>query len=277
MQEKIRGWRHAAERKHGKRGARDAQLSASARLMGTALMLAWRALSAKRAAQARQGIVPRHGSTPRRTMMPRRAAGPGWMIVLRRPAGSGRMIMPRRAVRSGRPMMPRRVSGSMRDISRMGRGDLTRVVGGAGLLAAGVGFAGWMAARPTESRRDRAMKNRWMMVTINCSPARLASPADLPEPIIRLGDAVDIKICQAPGDRGTELGARLRDFPRGRMGGTMSWRAGSSTRRAVQQALRQAKSLIEAEEVLRTDGAPSPKAATTENLLEFAGRRGGRR
>ena len=172
--------------------------------------------------------------------------------------------------------MPRRVTTPMRGMSGMGRGDLARVAGGAGLLVAGAGIAGWMATRPAESKRDRAMKNRWMMVTVNCSPARLASPADLPEPIIRLGDAVDIKICQAPGDRGTELGARLRDFPRGRMGGPVSWRAGGGPRRAVQEALRQAKSLIEAEEVLRQEGPAPSHAAEAANLLEMAGRRGGR-
>lgn len=173
--------------------------------------------------------------------------------------------------------MPRRVAEPMRDMTaRMGGGDMKRALGGAGLIAAGVGIASWMATRPAESKRDRVMKNRWMMVTINCSPARLASPADLPEPIIRLGDAVDIKICQAPGDRGTELGARLRDFPRGRIGGQLSWRASGGPRRAVREALRQAKSIIEAEEVLRPD-KPSPAHPNPAGkLLEFAGRRGGR-
>jgi hypothetical protein len=158
----------------------------------------------------------------------------------------------------------------------MDRVDKMRALGGAGLLAACVGIAGWMAARPVESKRDRAMKNRWIMVTINCSPARLASPADLPEPITRLGDAVDIKICQAPGDKGTELGARLRDFPRGRISGPVSWRAGAGPRRAVREALRQAKSIIEAGEALRPDTPSSTRPTPGGKLLEFAGRRGGR-
>ncbi len=301
MQQKIHDRRTTAGRRRDTREAGDAQLAASARLMGTALMLAWRALNSHRAARASRaaspirGTMPRMATKSRMSARSRRPSMPGMPAMPRRSSSSRLSAMPRmsaktrrssmpglsgmsrRMTASRRKTMPQRVADPMRGISsRMGKADMTRTIGGAGMVAAAVGVAAWMAARPAESKRDRAMKNRWMMVTINCSPVRLASPADLPEPIIRLGDAVDIKICQAPGDKGTELGARLRDFPRGRMSGPVSWRAGAGPRRAVREALHQAKSIIEAEEVLRPDVPSSTRPTPAGKLLEFAGRRGGR-
>ena len=158
--------------------------------------------------------------------------------------------------------------------------SMKRVAGGLGVLAAGMGVARWMASRPQPTRtlttKDRAPKNRWIMVTINCSPQRLASRADLPEPITRLGDAVDIKICPAPGDRGTELGARLRDLPRTKIAGMVARRPEENPRRLVEQALREAKAMIESGEILRPEWPPTGQPAQVGKLLEFAGRRGGR-
>jgi hypothetical protein len=44
----------------------------------------------------------------------------------------------------------------------------------------------------------------------------------------------------------------------------------------VEEALHQAKSMIETGEVLRPDWPPSTQPAQVGKLLEFAGRRGGR-
>jgi hypothetical protein len=149
--------------------------------------------------------------------------------------------------------------------------NVKRVAGGLGLLAAGMGVARWAMKRP-----ERALKNRWIMVTVNCSPQRLASRADLPEPITRLGDAVDIKIAPAPGDRGTELGARLRDLPRTKVAGMVGRHPEEDPRRMVEKALRDAKAIIENGEVLRGDWPAAAEPAQAGKLLEFAGRRGGR-
>ncbi|HZE30166.1 MAG TPA: hypothetical protein VE198_01870 [Actinoallomurus sp.] len=151
---------------------------------------------------------------------------------------------------------------------------MRRVAGGVGLMAAGVGVARYLVTRP--GRRDRALKNRWITVTVNCSPQRLASRADLPEPITRLGDAVDIRVAPAPGDRGTELGARPRELPRTKIVGMVNRWPEEDPRRMVEVALRQAKSMIETGEVLRPDWPPSAQPAQVGKLLEFAGRRGGR-
>jgi hypothetical protein len=157
-----------------------------------------------------------------------------------------------------------------------GGGTMRRVVG-VGLVAAGIGIARWFASRQQPSpTRERPSKNRWEMVTINCSTQRLASRADLPEPIARLGDKVDIKICPAPGDRGTELGARLREPVTG-LSGVAARITGEDPRSSVRRALREAKSIIETGEVVRRDWPPTTRPTPTAKIMEFAHRRGGGR
>jgi hypothetical protein len=184
----------------------------------------------------------------------------------------GRMMPPK-----ARPTSPRgrRVSAGGRARTRT-RGAGTRRLVGMGLLATGAGVARWLSSRTARIARSRADMNRWVMVTINCPPERLSSRADLPEPLARLGDAVDIKIARAPGDRGTELGARLREAPSSGVGGIASRISGDDPRRTLQKALRHSKSLIETGEVMRPDWPPSTHPTPTGKLLELAGRRGGR-
>jgi hypothetical protein len=239
MEQQIRGWRIAAERTKRRRGSRDVPIAPSAKMMGGMALVACRALS--------------------------------------------RMAMRARAQSRARvPQMRVRVSQSRARVPAtpaIDAANMRRMVGGLGVMAAGLGVARWMASRPQTTRtmttKDRAPKNRWIMVTINCAPQRLASRADLPEPITRLGDAVDIKICPAPGDRGTELGARLRDLPRTRIAGMVTRRPEEDPYRMVERALREAKAIIEAGEALRPDWPPMGPAPVGK-LLEFAGRRGGR-
>jgi hypothetical protein len=195
------------------------------------------------------------------------------------PLGSSARVMGV-ALLLARRVLTRMIKGergeSRGGVSRGEGANMKRIVGGLGLLAAGMGVVRWLSSRPSEITRDHTPRNRWIMVTINCAPQRLASRADLPEPITRLGDAVDIKICPAPGDRGTELGARLRDFPRTRISGITTRNMDDDPRRMVEEALRHAKSLIETGEVLRPDWPPSTHPTPAGKLLELAGRRGGR-
>jgi hypothetical protein len=252
MQQQIRGWRIAAERTPRRRASRGVPTTPSARMMEDMLLTACRAL----------GRMPSTARTRRRTGIP--ATMPRAM---------------RRAMRRGmpRPSIPRGIArpSTPRGIPRPEGANMMRIAGGVGLAAAGMGVARWMSSR-TQTTRDRSPKNRWIMVTVNCSPQRLASRADLPEPITRLGDAVDIKIAPAPGDRGTELGARLRELPRTKIAGMVTRRPEEDPRQIVEKALREAKSMIEAGEVLRPDWPVSAQPAQVGKLLEFAGRRGGR-
>jgi hypothetical protein len=210
----------------------------------------------------------------------------GWRFAAERAQKrrASREAPPPARMMAGTALMACRALGRMaaraKAESRMGKSvsegvNMKRVAGGLGLLMAGMGVVRWMASRPQTSR-DRSPKNRWIMVTVNCSPQRLASRSDLPEPITRLGDAVDIKISPAPGDRGTELGARLRDLPRTRIPGMVNRRPEEDPVCVVERALRDAKAMIEAGEVIRPDWPPSAQAAQIGDLLEFAGRRGGR-
>jgi hypothetical protein len=308
MQQQIRGWRFAAERIPRRRIMRDGSLAPSARTFLSACQeLGRRArgrgapargrMSAAEAARTAARMparmaeyMPGRAPTGMMGRMPARMAArmPARMaeyIPGRTPTGiMGRMPgrMARRMPGRMGARMPGRMAGRMTMpagiTERMPTGipsamtpNVKRVAGGLGLLAAGMGVARWAMKRP-----ERALRNRWIMVTVNCSPQRLASRADLPEPITRLGDAVDIKIAPAPGDRGTELGARLRDLPRTKVAGMVGRHPEENPRRMVERALRDAKAIIESGEVLRGDWPAAAEPAQAGKLLEFAGRRGGR-
>jgi hypothetical protein len=235
-----------------------------------------------------QQILNRRRPQPRKSRGPQRrrdvpAAAMGMaavatrMLVRMAMAARARRESARRTVTVTVPRMDAAKmmrAGSAR-MSRVGTTRMARVAGGVGLAAAGMGVVRWMATRPGTTR-DRAPRNRWILVTVNCSPQRLATRADLPEPITRLGDSVDLKISPAPGDRGTELGARLREYPRARIAGMVMRRSEEDPRLMVEEALREAKAMIEAGEALRPDWPPVPQPVPTGKLLEFAGRRGGR-
>jgi hypothetical protein len=270
MQQQIRGWRFAAERAGRRRGARDVPLAASTRMMGGMAVMACRALS-RMAMRAQADKMRRRAPAMTRSARAMRAMRgmPATRTRYRRPA-----MRTMRMMRARAREMPVMRSMPAADVTTM-----KRVAGGMGVVAAGVGVARWMAGRPKtvmRAARERAPRNRWIMVTVNCSPQRLASRSDLPEPITRLGDAVDIKICPAPGDRGTELGARLRELPRTRIAGMVMRRHEEDPRHVVEQALREAKAIIETGEVVRRDWPPSAQPVQVGKLLEFAGRRGGR-
>ncbi|GLY92480.1 hypothetical protein Airi02_104080 [Actinoallomurus iriomotensis] len=285
MQQQIRGWRFAAERIPKRRVMRDGPLAHSARTLVSACQELGdraRGMSAPThgrmsAAQAMAARMPARvaeympGRTPTGMMgrMPARMAArmPGQMMGRRPTRMPARMARRMSGRMAGRMTMPTAMPTGMTS-------NMKRVAGGLGLLAAGMGVARWAINRP--SARERELKNRWIMVTVNCSPQRLASRADLPEPITRLGDAVDIKIAPAPGDRGTELGARLRDLPRTKVAGMVHRHPEEDPRRMVEQALRDAKAIIETGEVLRGEWPAAAQAAQAGKLLEFAGRRGGR-
>jgi hypothetical protein len=275
MQQQIRGWRFAAERTGKCRGLRG-----SAETMSEAVTTACGALG-RMVARARDTRRRRRAPAVTRPMRALRSMS-AERTPARRPARSMPAMtylpdlgdMPTMA--DLRAMQAVQAMRAMRSLPMTEVITVRRLAGGMGVLVAGMGVAGWIVTRSRSAMgdgREHETKNRWMMVTVNCSPQRLASRADLPEPITRLGDAVDIKICPAPGDRGTELGVRLRELPRTRMAGMLMRRTGEDPRRMVERALRDAKAIIEAGEVVRPD---RPASAQAGKLLEFAGRRGGR-
>ena len=104
---------------------------------------------------------------------------------------------------------------------------------------------------PTGEGGDAGADAQWRVVTVNVPQDQVAPDGRLPEPLARLGDAIEVQIRPAPGDKGTELAARFR---------------GSATDDDIgrlRQALREAKQLVEVGEVLRMDPRPHGERTDT--------------
>ncbi|MGY1452199.1 hypothetical protein [Streptomyces sp. SS8] len=131
------------------------------------------------------------------------------------------------------------------------------------LVLAGAG-AGAAALRGAASARRRARENgrRWLVVTIDRAPTDVMPHGGPPHPLDEFGDALEITVRPAPGDRGTELAARLRE-PAPPASATPPARlAGKDPRQQVRRALREAKSLLEAGEVMLPDTPPTGRGDT---------------
>jgi hypothetical protein len=115
--------------------------------------------------------------------------------------------------------------------------------------------------------------DRWHFVTINRSPEDVQPEGRLPEPLAKLGDRIDVQVRIAPGNRGTELGARLRDpVPTG-PGELAARTTGQDPRQALRAALRECQWLLETGEVLQPDPHPSTRRTLTSLPLKLATRR----
>ncbi|GEK23442.1 hypothetical protein [Cellulomonas xylanilytica] len=80
------------------------------------------------------------------------------------------------------------------------------------LSAAAVGAAAVAAARTVADRTSNAADEdvtRWRVVTVNRPLDDVV--AGTPAPLADLGDAVEVRVHAAPGDKGSELWARWRD------------------------------------------------------------------
>jgi hypothetical protein len=106
----------------------------------------------------------------------------------------------------------------------------------------------------------------WLVVTVYREPSDVDT-AQLPAPLAEYGDRIEVRVRAAADDKGTELGARLRDQPSGSTLGRLS---GSDPQADLRSALRRAKQLIEVGEVLAVDPAPHGKRTATPGgvLLE---------
>lgn len=107
----------------------------------------------------------------------------------------------------------------------------------------------------------------WLVVTVLREPAEMEA-GNLPEPLAELGDRIEVRLRPAPGNRGTELAARLHD------GTTTSTEAerltGTDAQAELRSALRRAKQLLEVGEVLAVDPTPHGERTATPGgaLLE---------
>jgi hypothetical protein len=114
--------------------------------------------------------------------------------------------------------------------------------------------------------------SRWRAVTINRTPDEVMPGGRVPEPLARLGDTIEVEVAAAPGNKGTELRARLRSAKPKSLVGRLS---GKDPRQQVRSALREAKQLIEVGEVLRVDPVPHGKRTPTPTgwLVELVTKR----
>ncbi|MCG8923040.1 hypothetical protein [Lentzea sp. CC55] len=110
---------------------------------------------------------------------------------------------------------------------------------GKALLAAGVVTAVAVARRWRGGSDDQG-SGQWLAVTVYRAPEEVQ--ASLPEDLTRWRDQFELRIQPATGDKGTEL--RVKP-------------TGDVSRHDLRLALRRAKSVLEAGEVVRPDTAPT--------------------
>jgi hypothetical protein len=119
------------------------------------------------------------------------------------------------------------------------------------------------AVRRGGEHHSDPLEDRWHAVTINCPPERLET---LPQPLAALGDAIEVQIRPAPGDKGTEVLARLReatdetgdDDPRGKL----------------RRALRESRSLVEIGEVIEPNRNRTTEPTVLNRPVAAATKRG---
>lgn len=136
---------------------------------------------------------------------------------------------------------------------------------------------GSLHSESSNGRGEPEVRNRWRSVTIFL-PADQVMPAGRPpEPLAELGDLIEVKVRAAPGDRGTELGARLREPEPAGLSAVVGSVKGDDPTQRVRAALRASKQLLETGEILRVDPRPHGERSggIGSKVLEFASRRAG--
>jgi hypothetical protein len=146
------------------------------------------------------------------------------------------------------------------------------------LLAMGVAAVagGAVVARRTltASRRQAGGDSPGTLaVTVNRPPGEVAGRRDALELLDPYRELIEVEVRPAPGDRGTEVAARRRPADDGANGRPGRRPADGDPRRAVRQALREAKALCEAGEVMRPDAPPTTRATAFGAAVGWAVRR----
>jgi hypothetical protein len=132
--------------------------------------------------------------------------------------------------------------------------------------AAGAVTAAGLAVQRAWSARERLLATiagathrrdpEWLVLTVNRPPWEVTPDGHPPEPLARLGGAVEIRVRPAPGDRGSELAVR----PTGADPGAQRTEAQrTEARRAARLALREAKQVLETGEVLGPTQPPTAR------------------
>ncbi|AZZ51854.1 hypothetical protein C1I64_07190 [Rathayibacter festucae DSM 15932] len=113
-----------------------------------------------------------------------------------------------------------------------------------------------LVKKDRESDGDGAHPEGWKAVTV-LGEARDFESGGYPEPLVRLAESLEIRIDPAPGDKGFEVHARVRE---GADAGV-----GDDPGKALREALRDAKQVFETGEILRA--TPRPHGERPRTLL----------
>ncbi|PRH78963.1 hypothetical protein C6N75_12105 [Streptomyces solincola] len=137
-------------------------------------------------------------------------------------------------------------------------------------LAVGGGAAVLIRRWKEDASETGGVNDRWHTVTINRPLDEVSVNGRLPEPLAMLGDKIEVQVRLAPGDRGTEVAARLRDpVPSGPAGAGARLR-GQDPRGPVRRALRDCRALLETGEVLSPDRPPTTHPGPGGKLISVA-------
>ncbi|MFG1777054.1 hypothetical protein ACGFIR_21810 [Micromonospora sp. NPDC049051] len=129
-----------------------------------------------------------------------------------------------------------------------------RLAGTAGVALALAAAGRALAVRrrgPTRGAGSGPRPARWQVVTVDRAPGEVLPGGRWPEPLRRLGRAVQVELRPAPGCRGTELAAR--PVPGAVPPGLAAHLVGDDPGLLVRRVLREVKQLAETGEVLRAD------------------------
>ncbi len=144
---------------------------------------------------------------------------------------------------------------------------LVRGAAGLALAAGGVAVGQVLAARgraPAPPGEDR-----WHTVTVAVPPDRVAPGGALPERLAAFGDRIEVQVRPAPGDRGTEIAARLRGPVPSGAAEVVARASGDDPRQELRTALRDTRSLLETGDVLRPSGPPTTRPTPTNAWLRL--------
>ena len=112
--------------------------------------------------------------------------------------------------------------------------------------------------------------DRWHAITVNRPPEEVSPDGRLPDPLANLGDGIEVRVQPAPGDRGTEIHARVRGSVPSGASGVRARISGEDPRQALRRALRETQWLLETGEVLSPDTKPTTKPTPGGKLLGMA-------
>jgi hypothetical protein len=134
-------------------------------------------------------------------------------------------------------------------------GVKTAVAVGAVGIAAGV-VARSLVKKKSESDGDSRHPEGWKAVTVLGERAAFEEDG-YPEPLRRIAEALEVRLQPAPGDKGFEVHARVKD------GADEAVFGDDEPDQALRTALRDAKQIFETGEVLRAVPRPHGKRPTT--------------